>query len=345
MRLPATSEPRPMWWVQVLLVVAFAVGYDEVRSLHGDVVASGLAHAQQVLAVDRGLHMSWAAPVNSWVDAHDTIAAAMSGYYFVMHLGVTALVLLVLWLRGDGYRRHRNALVVASLIGLAVYWAYPVAPPRMLPGFHDTVRELLPAAFRLETAKANLYAAVPSLHMAWAVWCAVALCAIFSAWWVRALAVAHPALTALTVLGTGNHYTFDLLTGAALLAVAYPVVSLAGQSFASGAYRSSSRFVPTSPPKSTSTSDWSAAPRTATTRPSPKESWLTRSPGLSARIGRRPGPATRPRRMALSAASCDADVSVAPVHSTSSPGMSSRNREAGLYDGDPQADRTTARER
>jgi hypothetical protein len=344
-RLPATSEPRPTWWLQVLLVVGFAVGYDEVRSLHGDVVAAGLAHGRQVLALDGRLHICWAGPVNSWLASHHPVAAAMSGYYFVMHLGMTALVLLLLWVRGDGYRRHRNALLVSSLLGLAIYWAYPVAPPRMLPGFHDTVRELLPAAYRLESANANLYAAVPSLHLAWAVWCAVALCAMSTAWWVRAIAVAHPVLTVVTVLGTGNHYTFDLLTGALLVVIAYPVATIAGQSFASGAYRSSSRLVPTSPPKSTSTSDWSATPRTATTRPRPKESWLTRSPGLSARIGRSPGPATRPRRMALSAATCDAEVSVAPVHSTSSDGMSSRNREAGLYDGDPQADRTTARER
>jgi hypothetical protein len=207
----------------------FATGYDEVRSLHGDVAATGLLHGRDVLQLDRSWHMSWAEPLNRWVVDHHGIAQALSSYYFVMHLGMTALVLLLLWLRSEAYRRQRNVLVVASLAGLAVYWAYPVAPPRMLAGFHDTVRELLPAAYNLEAAKANLYAAVPSLHMAWAIWCGIALWALSSAWWVRAVAIAHPVLTAFTVLATGNHYTFDLLTGAVLLLVAYPLTDAIGR--------------------------------------------------------------------------------------------------------------------
>ena len=343
MRLPATRHPRPRWWLQVALVVGFAVGYDEVRALHGDVARAGLAHGRDVLALDRSWHVSWAEPLNHWLTGHPTLAGLFSSYYFVMHLGMTALALLVLWLRSDGYRWHRNVLLASSLVGLGVYWAYPVAPPRMLAGFHDTVRALLPAAYHLETAKANLYAAMPSLHMAWAVWCGVVLWSMSAAWWVRAIALAHPVLTALTVLATGNHYTFDLVTGVALIAVSYPLLA-AAQSLASGAYRSSRRLVPTSPPKSTSASAWSALPRTSTTRPMPNESWVTRSPGDSDGIGRSPGPATRPRRIIASAAISDGERSVAPVHSTSSAGMSSRNRDAGLYDGEPQADRTIARE-
>jgi hypothetical protein len=220
-KLPATSGPRPTWWVQLLLVVGFAAGYDKVRALHGDIAAAAFAHGRDVLRLDRTWHMSWAEPMNRWLTEHQGLAHVLSSYYFVMHLGMTALVLLLLWLRSESYRRQGNVLVVTSLVGLAIYWAYPVAPPRMLAGFHDTVRQLLPAAYHLETAKANLYAAVPSLHMAWAIWCAVALWAMSSAWWVRTVAVVHPAMTAITVLATGNHYTFDVLTGALLVAVAY----------------------------------------------------------------------------------------------------------------------------
>jgi hypothetical protein len=222
-QLPALARHRPRWWLQVALIVGFATGYDEVRALHGDVAVAGLRHGRAVLAVDRAWHLSWAEPLNRWLSAHHTVGQTLSSYYFVMHLGMTALVLLLLWLRSDTYRRQRNVLVVASLVGLAVYWAYPVAPPRMLAGFHDTVRDLLPAAYRLEAAKANLYAAVPSLHLAWAIWCGVALWALSGAWWVRTIAVAHPVITAVTVLATGNHYTFDLLAGAALVALAYPL--------------------------------------------------------------------------------------------------------------------------
>lgn len=223
MRLPPLAHPRPRWWLQVVLIVGFATGYDEVRSLHGDVAAAGLRHGRAVLHLDRAWHVSWAEPLNHWLSAHHAVGQVLSSYYFVMHLGMTSLVLLLLWLRSDGYRRHRNVLVIASLVGLAVYWLYPVAPPRMLAGFDDTVRSLLPAAYDLEAAKANLYAAVPSLHIAWAIWCGVALWTLSTARWVRVIAVAHPTITAITVLATGNHYVFDVLTGAVLMLVAYPL--------------------------------------------------------------------------------------------------------------------------
>jgi len=222
-QLPPLARRRPRSWAQLVLVVGFAVGYDQVRALHGNVVATALTHGRAVLHIDRALHVSWAEPMNRWLTGHHGLAQLLSSYYFVMHLGLTALVLLLLWLHSDGYRRHRDVLVVASLVGLGVYWLYPVAPPRMLPGFHDTVRSVLPAAFHLEAASANLYAALPSLHVAWAVWCGVALWSLSARWWVRTAAIAHPVMTAITVLATGNHYTLDLLTGAVVAAIAYPL--------------------------------------------------------------------------------------------------------------------------
>lgn len=213
----------------MLVIVVFALGYDEVRSLHGDVAAAALRHGRAVLRLDQAMHMSWAEPMNRWLAAHHAVAQVLSADYFVMHLGMTALVLLLLWWRSEDYRRHRNVLVVASLIGLAVYWLYPVAPPRMLPGFDDTLRALLPAAYHFEAANANLYAALPSLHMAWSIWCGAALWSLSRASWMRAIAVGHPAMTAVTVLATGNHYTFDLVTGALLIALAYPLTDSAAR--------------------------------------------------------------------------------------------------------------------
>ena len=210
----------------MLLAVGFAWGYDEVRALHGDVRRAGIAHGLDVLHVDRMLHIDWATPFNAWLVHHRTLADVLAGYYFVMHLGMAALTLVVLWLHGRRYRWHRDVLLVMSFVGLAVYWLYPVAPPRLVPGFHDTVRDVLPSAYDFETARANLYAALPSLHVAWAVWVGVALWSVSRRGWVRAVAVAHPVLTTVTVLATGNHYVADVVTGVLLAAVAYPLLSL-----------------------------------------------------------------------------------------------------------------------
>jgi hypothetical protein len=219
---------RPTWWIQVLIIVGFAWAYDEIRSLHGDVVAAGLRHGRSMLHVDRVLHMNWSEPMNHWLVHHDWLSDVLSGYYVVMHLGMTALTLVVLWVNGPRYRYHRNVLIGSSLIGLAVYWAYPTAPPRLIDaGFHDTVAAALPFAYKVETARANLYAAVPSLHMAWALWVAIALWSITTRWWLRLLAALHPLVTAVTVLATGNHYTIDLLAGIALTGAGYLLYALA----------------------------------------------------------------------------------------------------------------------
>lgn len=226
MRLPPVTVPRPVWWTQVLLAVGFAWGYDEIRALHGDVHKAGLAHGLDVLHLDRVLHVDWATPFNAWLVHHDTLADLLAGYYFVMHLGMTSLTLVVLWWHGRRYRWHRDALLLMSVVGLVVYWLYPVAPPRLLPGFHDTVRQVLPSAYDLETSRANLYAAVPSLHIAWAVWVGVALWSVSRRRWVRVVAIAHPALTTATVLATGNHYVADVVSGLVLAGIAYPLLRL-----------------------------------------------------------------------------------------------------------------------
>jgi hypothetical protein len=222
----AQRQTRPRWWGQVILVVGFAWAYDEIRSLHGNVVAAGIRHGHAVLRADRALHIDWSGSLNQWLSHHDALADVLAGYYVVMHLGMTALMLLLLWRHGDGYRHHRDALLLASLVGLGVYWLYPVAPPRLLGGqTHDTVAQVLPFAYTVETKSANLYAAIPSLHVAWALWVAVAIWAMTSRRWLRALGAAHPVLTTLTVLATGNHYTLDVVSGVVLIAVSYPLLA------------------------------------------------------------------------------------------------------------------------
>lgn len=218
----APAFRRPTWWIQVLIIVGFAVAYDEVRALHGNVVAAAVRHGRDVLSVDKTLHLNWSEPMNHWLVHHEWVGNALSGYYVIMHLGMTALMLLILWVNGSRYRYQRNVLLLLSLIGLGVYWVYPTAPPRLIgEGFHDTVASTLPFAYTVETASANLYAAMPSLHMAWALWVTAAIWAITTRWWLRVLGVLHAIVTAATVLATGNHYTADLLAGGALTCVGY----------------------------------------------------------------------------------------------------------------------------
>src|SRR5262249_42030513 len=153
--------------------------------------------------------------LNGWLAARHTLGLVISDYYDNAHFIVTLGVLAWLWWkRPAAYRPLRNALVVVNLLGFLVFWLYPVAPPRMLGGFTDVVSST--HAFGSWhtgslASHANEFAAMPSLHMAWAVWCAVALWQVSDRVWVRALGVVHVVLTAFAVLATANHYLVDLL--------------------------------------------------------------------------------------------------------------------------------------
>jgi hypothetical protein len=223
----AVAKARPTWWSQVLLAVGFAWGYDALRALHGNVQAQAVRNGRDVWRLDRDLHAGWVATLTHWVGTHHAVADVFAGYYVVMHLGMVALTLVLLWVHGERYRWHRDALLLTSAIGFVVFWCYPVAPPRLIDaGFTDTVRHVLPFAYRTEAAAANLYAAVPSLHVAWALWVTIALFGITHRRWVGVLAVGHSVATVATVLATGNHYVVDVLAGVVITAIGYAALPL-----------------------------------------------------------------------------------------------------------------------
>jgi membrane-associated phospholipid phosphatase len=102
-----------------------------------------------------------------------------------------------------------------------VFWRYPVAPPRMLGGFTDVVASSHALGSWHSGAlasDANQLAAMPSLHIAWALWCTVAVWRMTARRWWRALAAVYPLVTGFAVLATGNHYVLDVLAGALLAA-------------------------------------------------------------------------------------------------------------------------------
>jgi hypothetical protein len=149
-------------------------------------------------------------------------------YYGILHFAVTPLVLA--WLRArrpDRYVSLRNTLVGISVAALIVYWLLPLAPPRLsVPAVIDTmkVNDILSAGSPHGLAAlANQYAAMPSLHVAWAVWVALAVVVAFPSSRVRNLAWAYPVLSTLVVMATGNHFLADAVDAALLVWAAWAV--------------------------------------------------------------------------------------------------------------------------
>jgi PAP2 superfamily len=223
---------RPRWWGELLVIVWLSWVYDMVTNLAPLRERVALAHGSSILRFEQSLHIAPELSLNRWLAAHHTLALVLSNYYDNAHFVVTlGLLGWLWWRRADIYRPLRNSLVAINLLGLIVFWRYPVAPPRMLAsgGFTDVVAST--HAFgswhsgSLAT-EANQFGAMPSLHIAWAAWCTLALWQLSTRVWVRVLALLYPCLTVFAVLATGNHYLLDVLAGLATFALGVALVRL-----------------------------------------------------------------------------------------------------------------------
>jgi PAP2 superfamily len=227
----AAASRRSRWWVEALAVAWLVWLYDIVTGMAPLRQAAALAHGRSLLSAERSLGVAAEHGLNVWLAAHHALGVVLSYYYDNAHFLVTfALLGWLWWRRPAAYRPLRNALVAINLIGLAVFWRYPVAPPRMLGGFTDVIA----SSHTLGSwhtgslaADADQLAAMPSLHLAWATWCTVALWRVGARWWVRAGALLYPLLTVFVVLCTANHYVLDVLAGVATAAAAFGAVAAA----------------------------------------------------------------------------------------------------------------------
>jgi hypothetical protein len=215
------SPPRTRWWIEVAAIVWLCWVYDAVTNLAPLRLSSAIAHGTSILRLERSIGISPERALDRWVASHHTLGVVLSYYYDNAHFIVTLGILGWLWWRrSDIYRPLRRTLVLVNLLAFVVFWFYPVAPPRMLSGFTDVVA----ASHALGSwhtgalaSDANQLAAMPSLHIAWAVWCTAAVWIATRRVWARALATLYPFVTAFAVLSTGNHYVLDMLGGLLVL--------------------------------------------------------------------------------------------------------------------------------
>lgn len=224
----ARSPARSRWWVELLAIGWLLFLYDAVTNLAPLRLPVALGNARGILHAEQVLHIDPELTLDRWLAAHHTLASILANYYDNAHFAVTLGLLGYLWWsRTDVYRPLRNVLVLVNVLGFVVFWQLPVAPPRMLDGFTDVVAST--HAFGswhtgALASQANQLAAMPSLHMAWAGWCALALWRISERRRVRALALIYPCLTALAVLATGNHFVLDIVAGLLVLALSVLLV-------------------------------------------------------------------------------------------------------------------------
>ena len=151
-------------------------------------------------------------------------------YYAWVHFPAAAAMLLGLWFFArEQYLWVRRVMATMTMVALVLHVVMPLAPPRMLPGFVDTGLAYNESVYSSPTAAAlaNQYAAMPSLHVGWAIIVAAAVIATFRSRW-RYLILAHPTITVIVVVVTANHYWLDALVAGALFAVSLALVGPRG---------------------------------------------------------------------------------------------------------------------
>lgn len=216
---------RAHWFAELLVIAFLFVIYDVVANLATVRAAQAYGHGRDLLSLS---------PWNVELSANQLLAGIgwlgdLAAYYYdFAHAVVTISVLLLCYaLRPVAYRAARTALLLISLAALGIFWIYPAAPPRLLPdqGFIDIVADSGTwGAWEhgaVVTSRANEFAAMPSLHLAWAVWVALAVWSMTDRRWLRVAVCGHVALTAIVSVFTGNHYLIDLLAGAVLAVAAW----------------------------------------------------------------------------------------------------------------------------
>lgn len=219
------SVPTPTDVAQnAAILVALWATYAVVRSLTADTATTAVANATQLLEFQTRIGIDIESGVQQMISWPAALIAA--NFYYLVHFPVTVMALVATFLqdRERSYVVLRNGLILVTGIALAVHLAMPLAPPRMLPGFIDTGALFGPDPYALPGSDgANQYAAMPSMHVAWAILAGHAFWRLNHVRGIRAVAIAHPAMTAVVVIVTGHHFVTDVVIGALLAALALVV--------------------------------------------------------------------------------------------------------------------------
>jgi len=227
----ATFETRllPQGWVDALrqvLLFAGAYGlYEIVRGLiDGDDAARATWNATRVIDFERATHIFVEPSIQAWTVNRHWLMDLADWTYLNAHLTLTFGVLLFIYLRrNDSFYFVRNMFMIAMLIALVGYIVYPTAPPRLMPewGFTDSIRQFtgITVEHGPGSALLNLYAAIPSMHVCFALMIGWPMARLVRSRWARIAWRLYPLFVSFVVIATGNHYLVDVLLGALTAAI------------------------------------------------------------------------------------------------------------------------------
>jgi membrane-associated phospholipid phosphatase len=212
---------RDLLWQIVLFCGAYWL-YRLVRGQVWDQSAAAYEHARQIVDLERSLHVFIEPSVQRWAVNTGWIDDVGSWMYLNTHFVVTTCTLAFIYLfRNEHFYFVRNMFMVAMGLALVGYLVYPTAPPRMLGdlGFVDSVSDFTGVSPQAD-ALYNPYAAVPSMHVGFALMLSIPMIRMSKHIYAKALWIAYAPIVTVVVVVTANHWVFDAATGALAAAVA-----------------------------------------------------------------------------------------------------------------------------
>lgn len=228
-RVETAPRTRLRWWTELPLILLVYACYSAGRLLARGDVSSAVDHGVTILRVEKFLHLNAEHPLNRLFTREAWLGVPADFWYASLHYLVTPVLLV--WLfrsRAVHYRAARTWLMTSTFIGLIGFTLLPTCPPRLLSaghGFVDTMAQYSSYGWWGGDASAprglggmtNQYAAMPSLHVGWALWCGVMLWRFGGTRAMKAAGIVYPLLTTIVVMGTANHYFLDAVAGAAVM--------------------------------------------------------------------------------------------------------------------------------
>ncbi|MFD5738047.1 phosphatase PAP2 family protein [Streptomyces sioyaensis] len=232
-RLTRLRSPRtPRLWFEVLLIAVSYWTYSMIRNAVPEQKAKALKNADWIWQAEHSLGIAVERTVNHAVDSVTWLIVSMNYYYATLHFIVTIGVLVWLYRWHPGrYAAARLALFATTGVALIGYYFFPLAPPRLMAGggFVDTLVDHgtwgSMASGNL-ASMSNQYAAMPSMHIGWSLWCGITIALLAKPLWARALGLLYPTVTLLVIVSTANHFWLDAVGGVLCLAFGFGLAGL-----------------------------------------------------------------------------------------------------------------------
>jgi hypothetical protein len=189
----------PRWGLELAVIYSIYRIYSYIRNLGGKDVEPAFRHGTAVLDLEKKLHIDVEMSLNRLGEHFTIVRDVASVHYHTLHWWMTIGTAAWLFITNKaGYRRGSFVLILTTLMALAGFYLMPTAPPRMYDGFVDTLAETSswgwwsPSGSPGPDSLSNQFAAMPSLHCGWAIWCGLMIVLYAKRTWVRVLGALYP---------------------------------------------------------------------------------------------------------------------------------------------------------